>query len=802
MCDTRVACQSIDSVENGATSDTVDVGDEVVLSLADALVRVEQVVVELKTEPADPAPLLNELTALTKTRSQPLEGKPLKLRLLDLGIVDLLLKLSDHHNDDTIVAVFEVVARLGYNCFAGADACEPFAAVILEHTLACEETIPSAQVPVFVAVWKALHNLIKSELVRKHFCSEEWLVHVFNLLRHGLHTADEDAKKFVNHMLISTLFLLLGFPDSGDMALTMPAVMQAAEHLPDDIYEGFRSAALKAMVLGSHEDYDPDLDLNSMGCCDFCEFVTERLRQALDGESEKPAVSLRPNAPAVFWSVYQVVFVLARLAMNSKLQSRLRETGAIALLKRTLGRPGDTPNPESHPSEFAYRLQGVTAGLWNLAFDHENALLVKQDVELMTTLEHLAKHGDQRTATNATGALFQLGLAERCTGKCTSDEHQHEAPQSLVMVSYSWKDQDIAHWLWKTLEARGFKVWIDVADLAGSTLEAMADAVERSNVVVTILSEHYKDSSACRTEAEYAYQLHKPIVPIKREETGVPLYEPTGWLGALMGSKLWFKFNMELVDTPEFTAFDGFLKAIKAYVPQDQGGDGPSQPREEQTELRRLRRHQTEAESVIRNLQQQLQTPQPEVVPTSMCEGWVIKCAVRPSLGTLRKWRRRYLVLSSDGTLAYYENQSAALPKGVVFVRSATTTILHGEACNWARPPKKAAVSCRTTVRTPTGDLLFYTEDCDATQHWARALAELQSPAQQLAAAGTGPGSAALRRATTVLQAVRSPVACAAESKSLEAMMLKQLAAMEQRLNARLDALETKLDALAKPSCS
>ena len=46
-------------------------------------------------------------------------------------------------------------------------------------------------------------------------------------------------------------------------------------------------------------------------------------------------------------------------------------------------------------------------------------------------------------------------------------------------------------------------------------------------------------SQACRTEAEYAFQQRKRIVPIIMEVG----YKPSGWLGALMGTRLYFDMS-------------------------------------------------------------------------------------------------------------------------------------------------------------------------------------------------------------------------------------------------------------------
>ena len=49
------------------------------------------------------------------------------------------------------------------------------------------------------------------------------------------------------------------------------------------------------------------------------------------------------------------------------------------------------------------------------------------------------------------------------------------------------------------LQEDGFRVWIDVDQMEGSTLEAMAGAVEHAAVVLIGASEKYKMSPNCRT---------------------------------------------------------------------------------------------------------------------------------------------------------------------------------------------------------------------------------------------------------------------------------------------------------------
>ncbi|KAL3855662.1 hypothetical protein ACJMK2_014869 [Sinanodonta woodiana] len=84
-----------------------------------------------------------------------------------------------------------------------------------------------------------------------------------------------------------------------------------------------------------------------------------------------------------------------------------------------------------------------------------------------------------------------------------------------------------------------YDVWVDTKNMNGSTLQAMASAVEAAHVVLICMSQKYKDSPNCRLEAEYAHKLNKNIIPLKMERR----YEPDGWLGILIGTQLFYEFS-------------------------------------------------------------------------------------------------------------------------------------------------------------------------------------------------------------------------------------------------------------------
>lgn len=49
------------------------------------------------------------------------------------------------------------------------------------------------------------------------------------------------------------------------------------------------------------------------------------------------------------------------------------------------------------------------------------------------------------------------------------------------------------------LKESGYNLWIDVDDMEGDILSAMANAVENSDLVIIAVTENYKNSNACRT---------------------------------------------------------------------------------------------------------------------------------------------------------------------------------------------------------------------------------------------------------------------------------------------------------------
>ena len=66
------------------------------------------------------------------------------------------------------------------------------------------------------------------------------------------------------------------------------------------------------------------------------------------------------------------------------------------------------------------------------------------------------------------------------------------------MISYQWHNQKTLIKIRDELKNKGYKVWMDIDNMKGSTLEAMAEAVEKASVVLLCSSQKYKNSPNCR----------------------------------------------------------------------------------------------------------------------------------------------------------------------------------------------------------------------------------------------------------------------------------------------------------------
>ncbi len=95
-----------------------------------------------------------------------------------------------------------------------------------------------------------------------------------------------------------------------------------------------------------------------------------------------------------------------------------------------------------------------------------------------------------------------------------------------IMISYQWDDKPYCIKMKDYLQKNGFKVWMDVENMYGSIIEAMADAVDNAYCILMCMSEKYRNSINCKKEAVYADKKNKKIIPLVMQSGYT---NPDGW---------------------------------------------------------------------------------------------------------------------------------------------------------------------------------------------------------------------------------------------------------------------------------
>ena len=295
------------------------------------------------------------------------------------------------------------------------------------------------------------------------------------------------------------------------------------------------------------------------------EEVLEVLQAALDGK----------KIGGLNYTVWKMVQGIANLATLDANKTRLYQAGALPMLVRCL-------NERQHQWDKA--VFWSAGALWNLAFDEEIREAIKKEPGALDALEEARRLGSENTKMKARGALWMIEDKTEETERVLSEEDMAklsggtavDVGRAQVMLSYEWRTQQQVMLLKEELQEQGFTVWMDVDRMMGSTLETMAAAIEQSDAIIMCVTHRYKESQACRTEAEYAYTKKKPLIPVMFEKS----YKADGWLGIIMGSKLYYNMynSDEMADSvpgliSEVSAVHAGKKALA--LP---GGGAPGAP--------------------------------------------------------------------------------------------------------------------------------------------------------------------------------------------------------------------------------
>ena len=175
--------------------------------------------------------------------------------------------------------------------------------------------------------------------------------------------------------------------------------------------------------------------------------------------------------------------------------------------------------------------------LLSLSFNNDAALYLQENQNFMDHIRQLSSNATSEKLSlvrAAEGLLWKLEKETEKVAKPTiPNSYQYD-----IMVSYSHSDKQLCHRIHEKLVKDGFRVWIDREHMHGATMVAIADAIEHSGIVLICMSDAYKQSVYCQSEAHYAYERRRRLIPLIVK----PQYKPDGWLGIIASGKIYVDF--------------------------------------------------------------------------------------------------------------------------------------------------------------------------------------------------------------------------------------------------------------------
>jgi len=173
-----------------------------------------------------------------------------------------------------------------------------------------------------------------------------------------------------------------------------------------------------------------------------------------------------------------------------------------------------------------------------LSFNSDACCLLRQNqkfIDHIRTLVHSVNSDKSGLQRAAEGLLWKLEEEEKAVAQPTIlNLYKYD-----IMISYSHKDQQLCLQIHEQLVKDGLHVWFDRDCLRGSTMVGIANAIENSKYVLICMSNTYKQSVYCHSEAHYAFERGCRLIPIIVE----PNYKPDGWLGIIVSGKIYVDFG-------------------------------------------------------------------------------------------------------------------------------------------------------------------------------------------------------------------------------------------------------------------
>ncbi|CAF3643190.1 unnamed protein product [Rotaria sp. Silwood1] len=220
------------------------------------------------------------------------------------------------------------------------------------------------------------------------------------------------------------------------------------------------------------------------------------------------------------------------LVQHDQIKEELTKQGVLTLLLRCV--------TESKFDPIKVQLSALEI-LLALTFNHNAACQLKDNSQFISNLKTLlissTEQDLQRVAENL---LWKLEKEETINTK--SDETSTKSDITIkkydIMLSYSHSDKDLCYRIHDCLVKDNFRVWIDRYEIHGQTMVAIATAIENSEFVFLCMSDAYKQSAYCQSEAHYAFERQCYLIPLMMK----PGYRPDGWLGIIASGKIYIDF--------------------------------------------------------------------------------------------------------------------------------------------------------------------------------------------------------------------------------------------------------------------
>ena len=156
-----------------------------------------------------------------------------------------------------------------------------------------------------------------------------------------------------------------------------------------------------------------------------------------------------------------------------------------------------------------------------LSFDDEINKDIQKDTEFVTKVKEIVNNPSKvkyKSLLKSCEQLIWILEKDHNKPKVTTDKECKDEKDQHIMISYNRNSRELCLQIKQKLEEMGNRIWIDVDDMRGSTLDAMANAIDNARCVLMCVTENYRQSINCQAEAEYAFKNEKKIIPVIMQE--------------------------------------------------------------------------------------------------------------------------------------------------------------------------------------------------------------------------------------------------------------------------------------------